>query len=329
MKARILVSLGILIFSTIIGFFWFREGALPVNSRDKNPRTFVVKKGEGLREIAGKLKKEGLVRDSIVFFLMVRLGGSAQNIQAGDFRLNPSMDAKTIAQALTHGTLDVWITTLEGWRNEEVALKLTQELVIPEREFLKYAKEGYMFPDTYLLPKEATGAAIAKIMLKNFEKRWKEEIETVEKPRSRLSKTMTQDEIIRLASIVEREAKLEQDRPKVAGILLKRLANDWPLQADAIIQYALGYQSQERSWWKKNLTKEDLEIKSSYNTYKNPGLPPSPICNPGLEAIKAVVWPEDSPYWFYLSDVEGRMHYAETIEEHNENIKKYLDLKAQ
>lgn len=325
MKARIVVSLGIIIFFTIIGLFLFKEGVLPVNPQDKNPRIFVVRNGEEVREIAGRLKKEGLIRDPITFFLLVRLGGVAQNIQAGDFRLNPSMDAKTIAQALTHGTLDVWITTLEGWRNEEIALKLAQDLAIPEGEFLKFAKEGYMFPDTYLLPREATAGAIVNIIRQNFEKRWKEGIEEIDEPRNQLSKNVTKDEVITLASIVEREAKLETDRPKVAGILLKRLDRDWPLQTDATIQYALGYQSEERTWWKKNLTKEDLGIKSPYNTYKNPGLPPGPICNPGLEALKAVVWPEDSAYWFYLSDRDGQMHYAETIEEHNQNIERYLN----
>ena len=321
MKIRIFVFLGILIVFSLFGLAWFKEGSSAPNPKDGTPRIFVIKKGEGIREIAGSLKKEGLIRDPIVFFLTIRFGGFAQNIQAGDFRLNPSMDAKTIAQALTHGTLDVWITTLEGWRNEEIALKLAQELAIPEKEFLKYGKEGYMFPDTYLLPKEATAAAVSKIMLSNFEKRWQDGVGEIE---SNLSKNLTKEEIIILASIVEREAKLDADRPKVAGILLKRLKEDWPLQTDAAIQYALGYQPEEKSWWKKNLTKDDLTIKSPYNTYKNPGLPPTPICNPGILAIKAVVQPEDSPYWFYLSDREGKIHYSQTIEEHNENIQKYL-----
>lgn len=321
MKIRIFVFLGILIVFSLFGLAWFKEGSSAPNPKDGTPRIFVIKKGEGIREIAGSLKKEGLIRDPIVFFLTIRFGGFAQNIQAGDFRLNPSMDAKAIARALTHGTLDVWITTLEGWRNEEIALKLAQELAIPENEFLKYAKEGYMFPDTYLLPKEATAAAVSKIMLSNFEKRLQDGVGEI---KSNLSKNLTKEEIIIFASIVEREAKLDADRPKVAGILLKRLKEYWPLQTDAAIQYALGYQPEEKSWWKKNLTKDDLTIKSPYNTYKNSGLPPTPICNPGILAIKAVVQPEDSPYWFYLSDGEGKMHYSQTIEEHNENIQKYF-----
>jgi UPF0755 protein len=127
-----------------------------------------------------------------------------------------------------------------------------------------------------------------------------------------------------LASIVEREGRTDEDRPVIAGILLKRLNSDWPLQADATLQYALGYQAFEKSWWKKALTVEDKKIRSPYNTYLNAGLPPAPISNPGLSSIRAVVYPTVSPYWYYLHDPQGRVHYATTLEEHEQNIASYL-----
>jgi UPF0755 protein len=123
-----------------------------------------------------------------------------------------------------------------------------------------------------------------------------------------------------MASIIERETKTNEERPVVAGILWKRLENDWPLQVDATLQYAI---ANSETWW-PILTKEDLEINSSYNSYKFTVLPPTPIASPGLSSIKASANPQDSDYWFYIHDPEAQIHYAETIEEHNNNIRKYL-----
>jgi UPF0755 protein len=135
---------------------------------------------------------------------------------------------------------------------------------------------------------------------------------------------LTTDETVVLASIVEREGRSREDRPVIAGILLKRLKTDWPLQVDATLQYALGYQTFEKTWWKKELNNDDKKIKSLYNTYLYTGLPPKPICNPGLESLRAVIYPTESDYWYYLHDPSGTVHYAATIEEHNANITKYL-----
>lgn len=319
MKKRLIVFLILLLFFFSMSTLWFEEGMKPVNPQDKTQKIFVIKKGEGVREIAVRLKKEGLIRSPLAFFLLVRFLEIPQEIQAGDFRLNTSMNAKSIAQSLTHGTLDVWMTALEGWRVEEIALALAQELAIPEQEFLKVVKEGYMFPDTYLIPKEATAGAVAQIFYKNFESKFDVHLKSEAR-----RKGLNEKQVLILASIVEREAKYEEDRPIVAGILLKRYKKNWPLQADATIQYALGYQPEQKSWWKRSLTKEDLKIDSPYNTYEKSGLPPTAICNPGLLSIKAVIYSQETDYWYYLSDKEGKMHYAETFEEHNQNIERYL-----
>lgn len=319
MKIRIASLLGLTVLFLGLGLLWWKESLSPVNPSDKTPKIFVIRRGEGVREIAWRLKKEGLTKNQVAFFLLVKKIGIDQNLQAGDFRLSPSMDAETIAQTLTRGMLDVWLTLLEGWRNEEIALKLAGELLLPESEFLKYAQEGYMFPDTYLIPKDATASAVVKILRDNFDKKLTSQLQE-----EALKKGLTKEEIVILASIVEKEASGEEDRGIIAGILLKRLKKGWPLQADATIQYALGYQPEERTWWKKNLTEADKKIKSAYNTYLNPGLPPEPICNPGLASIGAVIYPQETDYWYYLHDKEGKVHSAKTIEEHEENIGKYL-----
>lgn len=139
---------------------------------------------------------------------------------------------------------------------------------------------------------------------------------------------MSLNEIITLASIVERETKTDEERPLVAGILIKRLKDGWPLQVDASVQYAVATKNckvfgAECKWW-PILSKEDMSINSPFNSYKFKGLPPHPIANPGLSSIKAVIYPKESDYWFYLHDKSGKIYFAKTTEEHKENIRKYL-----
>ncbi|MBI3956116.1 endolytic transglycosylase MltG [Candidatus Gottesmanbacteria bacterium] len=316
---RFFLLLAVAVALVAAGWLWWRDAISAVNPGDSSPQIFVVKRGEGVKSIAGRLAMVGLIRSPTGFYILVKLMGLERDLQAGDFRLNPAMDAGSVARELTHGTLDVWVTTLEGWRVEEIAAKLTKELDIPESEFVKVAREGYMFPDTYLIPRDATVGAVAALFTATFDKKVDEAM------RADAKKTgLTFPEVMTLASIVEREGRTNDDRPVIAGILLKRLKADWPLQADATLQYALGYQTGEKTWWKKSLYEEDKKVKSPYNTYTNPGLPPGPIANPGLSAIKAVIYPKESDYWYYLHDPEGVVHYAKTLAEHNSNIAKYL-----
>lgn len=302
-----------------VGLFWWRDAIAAADPADRTPMTFVVKRGEGVKSIAARLAADGLIRSPTGFYLLVKMMRIDGDLQAGDFRLNPAMEATAIARELTHGTLDVWVTTIEGWRVEEVAAKLTKELDIPESEFVKVAREGYMFPDTYLMPRDATAGAVADLFFTTFDRK------VDEKLRSDAKKTgLSFDDVMTLSSIVEREGRTDEDRPVIAGILLKRLANDWPLQADATLQYALGYQGGEKSWWKKGLTEEDKKVRSPYNTYGNTGLPPRPIANPGLASIKAVIYPKETDYWYYLHAPDGSVYYAKTLEEHERNIAKHL-----
>jgi UPF0755 protein len=320
MKQKFIIFLGLLSLLLLFLFLWWNQAIKPANPTDKTPVIFTIKLGEDARTIADKLEKQGLIRSPVAFFLLTRFSSLADKIQAGEFRLNPSMDLPTLANSLTHGTTDVWVTIPEGYRIEEIAMKLTKEFNVPESEFLKFAREGYMFPDTYLIPKDTTSEKIAGMMLDNFNKKVTADILAKAK-----EKELSKEDLAIIASLVEREAKFPEDRPLVASVIINRLKMGMKLDIDATIQYALGYQAKEKSWWKKELTVDDLELDSPYNTYKNPGLPPAPICNPGLSVINAVVTAPKTDYIYYLSDKSGKMHFADTIEEHKANIQKYLN----
>jgi UPF0755 protein len=316
---RLAIFCIVLIGLFVIGIIWWTDGISPVDKNDHTPVRFVVKRGESVQKIANRLSAERLIRSKTVFFLLVKAKGIDGRIQAGDFQIKRSMSAEEIAEELQHGAIDVWVTTLEGWRKEEIAAKLTQELKIPEREFVALAKEGYMFPDTYLIPKNASAAAVVAMFQANFDKRVTPQMRALAQKQG-----LTFDEVIILASLVEREGKTPEDKAIIAGILLNRLRKNMTLDVDATLQYALGYNINEKTWWKKGLTNEDKNVASPYNTYRNPGLPPGPIANPGLVSITAVLHPVKTDYYFYLHDPKGNAHYAKTLKEHEKNIAQYL-----
>lgn len=319
MQKRLFILFAIIFLISLLSFFWWEQAQKPTDPTNNKTTIFKITKGENARGIAERLQKEGLIRSSVAFFLLARFGGLGDNIQAGEFQINPAMNLKQVAEILKHGTLDVQIMIPEGWRKEEIAFKLTKELSIPETEFIKLAREGYMFPDTYLIYKEATAQDVITIFQNNFNKKVSKDL--VDKAQK---KGLTLDEVIIIASLVEREAKFPEDRPLVASVILNRNKIGMKLDLDASIQYILGYQTKEKSWWKRDLTREDLEINSPYNTYLHAGLPPTAISNPGLAAIVGVVSAPESDYMYYISDKTGKIHFAKTLEEHNLNIAKYL-----
>jgi len=319
---RLIAPLFILITIFLAFFVWYREGTLPVDSKDKVPFIFVVEKGESVSSIARKLESQKLIRNRLAFYLLVKQLGIERQIQAGDFRLYRTMSAKELAQELTHGTLDVWLTVIEGMRVEEIASLLAKDLDLPSSVFITLATshEGFLFPDTYLIPKGATTEQVIAILRNNFAQKVDAKLRSGFK-----SQGLSLIQAVTLASVLEREAQSVTDKKMVAGILYNRLEIGMPLQVDATVQYALGYSEAERSWWRKNITSRDLKIDSVYNTYLNPGLPPSPIANPGLNSLVAVANPTKSKYLYYITDNNGLMHYAETLEAHNQNIRNFLD----
>jgi len=304
---RILFAAGVIFLFVVILISWWAIATSPVNSKDAVARRFTISKGEGVREISKDLRDVGLVRDQIAFFLLIKYQlGIEKNIQAGTFELSPSMTAAQVATQLTSGTEDIWITIPEGWRSEEVLEYLEKQGFNTVGENWK-SDEGKLFPDTYRLPKESSVSAVHDLLRQTFD--------------AKTAGIAVSQQTLILASIVEREAKFASDRPMVASVLLNRLNIGMKLDIDATVQYVLGKTS---NWWPKDLSLDDIKVKSPYNTYTNAGLPPTPICNPGLSAIQSVLNPAKTNYIYYVSDKQGHLHFASNLEDHNANVAKYI-----
>jgi UPF0755 protein len=326
MKFRLIFFLLVVIFLLGIIALWFQNSVKPLDTKSSDIKVFVIRKGEPMRSIATRLHSEGLIKNAVSFFIFVKALRIEKQLQAGDFKLSPSMSASEIVDALQHGSLDVWITFPEGWRIEQVAQRLNEELGVDRDEFIKIADEGYMFPDTYLMPKNATASQAAVLMKNTFDKKVLTLIENDNR------NDLTSSEIIILASLIEREAKNTEDRPIVASVLLNRLNLGMKLDIDATVQYVKANElakQHKASWesfdWWPDVLRDDLQYFSSpFNTYIQSGLPPKPIANPGIESIRAVVDPAKTDYLYYISDENGMNHYAKTYEEHLKNIQTYL-----
>lgn len=312
---RLLAVFVIIIIGAMGALIWWKAGLSPVNPLERESKIFVVAKGSGLKEIASKLENENLIKNRIVFFLYTRLGKFDKKIEAGDFRLSPSMSASEIAENLTHGTLDIWITVSEGKRAAEIAEILKEKMPTYDSSWpsVLATQEGYLFPDTYLIPKDASIKMVINQMRGNFDAKY------ATLPTSNTD--LTQEETVILASLIEREAITDPERPIIAGILINRLNGGMALQVDATIQYVKGENASNKKWWEPVLIEEYKTVVSDYNTYLFAGLPPGPISNPGLESLRAAASPVQTDYLYYLHDKNGKIRYAKTLAQHNENIK--------
>ncbi len=299
----------------------------PVNNQDTGKIEFLITPGQGIDQIADSLGRAKLIRSRAIFKMTVFRKNIAKKIQAGYFSLSPSQSTTEIAQSLTRASSkQIWITLPEGLRREEIANLVVDKLVeskIKHRfdadEFIRQTakQEGRLFPDTYALAENVTTGEVIEKMTNRFN----EVIADLGVAPEKINR------VVILASLIEREAGVDVERPEIAGILSNRLANGWPLQIDATVQFALSSsrcRNRICDWWPNSLTLTDLKIASPFNTYSIPGLPPSPIGNPGRSSLEAAASPKETFFWFYLHDSTGEVHFAKTIEEHNQNICTYL-----
>jgi UPF0755 protein len=300
-------------------FLYLKINAKPV-SADKTNSMFVINSGEGLSTISQKLKSSSLIRSKYSFLFYAHTLGLNNKLQAGTFRLSPSLSTQEIIIKLSKGGVDdYWLKIIEGTRLEEIAPLFPTNVSFTQKEFLAQSrlKEGYLFPDSYLIPKYYTIDQILEVIQNNFNKKFAQaKIDST-------NKKLPDQEILILASIIEHEARTLKVKQGVAGVLMNRLNLNMPLQSDVTVQYARDSKNKPVKYW-EDLTAADISIVSPFNTYKKTGLPPSPICNPGYDSIYAAFHPIESDYLYYLTGNDNQMHYATTLAEHNSNIAKYL-----
>ena len=268
-------------------------------------------------ELILKLKEQGYIRSEWAFNFVLKRKGWQGKIEPGGYLVSKSMNAWQLADTLVNHPYQKWVVIPEGLRATEIAEKLQETLDwvnIAKANFLLNSKEGYSFPDTYLLNLDYTGEDVAKRMESHFNEK------TADLFKEATEKNIRNDTLIVLASLVQREAANEKEMPLIAGIIWNRWLKDMKFEIDATIQYTSG---EPGNWWPK-IKPDDYKTDSPYNTYLHKGRPPAPICNPGLTAIDAVINSEESEYLYYLHDSEGQIHLAKTYEEHLENIEKYL-----
>ena len=329
-----------------IGFggFVFFQGARPASTSSAT-KLFVVTKGEGVRAIAGALSDAKLIRSKMFFEYLVWRHGDQSRFQAGSYELSPSMTAAEVERALVQGkpiTNEREVTILEGWTLDDIAAYLEAQGVSSKADFFAQAGEsaknvrsgslpdwgasfpslasrpanasleGYLFPDTYRIYADSDAKALVRKMLGNFEAKF-----TPQMRQDAAAQGKSVHQIVTMASILEREVRGDEDRAMVADIFWRRVAAGRGLEADSTVNYLTGSS-------KPSVSYEDTKIDSPWNTYKYKGLPPGPIGNPSLSALLAALHPKANPYWYFLTDKDGNVHYAKTLDEHNANKANYL-----
>jgi UPF0755 protein len=294
-------------------FFYISVSAPPKDyPKDK---IVTVREGAGLFEVAQTLKDEGVIRNAAWFRTIIVLLGGTKRLQSGDYYLPYTQSVYAIAERIVRGDHEIArfkVTVPEGYTDKKIASLFDSRFDLFSRsDFLKDAEEGYMFPDTYFIGENATATSTEKLMRDNFDSRIFPLTGEI------ASSGHSLKDIVIMASIVQEEANTKEDMAVVAGILWKRLENGMPLQVDSTLTYINGKTSAE-------MTQGDLAFDSPYNTYVYKGLPPTPIGNPGLEALEATLRPSGTPYLYFLTGSDGRMYYARTFAEHEANIQKYI-----
>ncbi len=343
MFRRILMILVVLVILALAAYVagnnYYNQQLQPVDPEAVDDyRLIEIPSGANAALIGELLYGEGLIHNQQVFQLYVRLHSLGHRFIAGIYNLSPSLSLEQIAEKLANGEIyseTIWFTIPEGFTVKEIAQRLEERGLVESSLFLDFAREpsisilesfpflkavtdpeveflleGYLFPDTYEVYPESGVEEITALMLRRLE-----QIITAEDQQRIAELNSSLHEILTIAAMVEREGRVDHERPLIAGVIYNRLEIDMLLQIDATIQYALGET-------KEFLTFKDLEIESPYNTYLFGGLPPGPIAAPGAASIKAALYPEASDYFFYnyKYDGTGEHYFSHTLQEHLENV---------
>ena len=325
-KSKIIIVIGILVVfigASLGGVYYL---LFSTTQREATESVFIVGKKQTLEQIMDKLKSQGFIKNKIAFKSLLFIKNKDKEIETGGYRMSKNMNAWKVAEKITSVPDMKWVTIPEGYRKEQIGEILADTFGWNDEELDKwntvYTKmnvdylEGAYFPDTYLIPVDESGLDMAKRMMRRFDEQFAPYIKQFAQQNIKWTTGLT------LASIIQREAGSKADMPLIAGIMWNRLNQNMNLEIDATVQYARG--KAEDGWWDP-IKSQDIDIiDSPYNTYKYKGLPPHPICNPGLDAIEAVLNPTETECLYYLHDSNRQIHCANTFEEHKANVDKYL-----
>jgi UPF0755 protein len=297
--------------------------ARPVSTSPGTSHSIVIEPGMSAQDIGELLFNKGLIKNVLVFRIAAKIEGMENSLQAGEYEFTQDMTVQKIVSMLAKGeTVYRLLVIPEGYTVEQVADLIEKNHLgsaakfkalarnyapfpyMETNEQVTYKAEGFLFPETYRISKGTNEEQILAILVAQFDKQLMEAMRK-KAPETGLSVRQT----VILASLIEKEAKMEKDRPVIAAAFLNRLKKDMPLQSCATIQYILGYPKPE-------LTVKDTEISSPYNTYQNMGLPPGPVANPGLASLNAALLPAETDYLYFVADANGSHIFSRTYEQH-------------
>lgn len=319
-KSVCLTGLGILLAGILIFVTILTVSFKPLQSGKVREQIFTVDKGASIREVANHLQASGLIRNSFVYEWYVRLSPGSRMAKSGRYKLSATLPLQEIVAKLSSGiSQEIMITVKEGLTNKEVAqLFADKEMcdvdkflaVLDDRDFMRSIlgdlytgkfSEGFLFPDTYSFELNSSERQLVTTMLKQYKTVWQNNFSEIS--------MKEHDRMLIMASLVEKEAQKPEDRPVIAGVFYNRIRKGMALQSCATVQYALG----ER---KTRLLYKDLQINSPYNTYKQRGLPPGPIANPGLASLKAAAFPSKVTYLYFVARSDGSHVFSNTFSQH-------------
>lgn len=311
--------------------WWFVLSPTP-HTQSSRPGTFVVREGEGWQETTTHLQDQGYVKQPLTFEAIVMLDGARGKLLPGRYELRRGMSARDIISTLTNESAAASITIPEGWRTEQIESRMIAEGLTTRAQWEQALSnppdnpvltskpsgvplQGYIFPDTYRFTEKNAARQLVYDSLATLNSKLTPTIRT-----GFAKQGLTVHQGLTLASIVEREAQVPWERPIIASVYLNRLHRGMKLQADPTTQYAVG---KPGNWWPSHLTYGDLANPSPYNTYVHKGLPPGPICNPGLPSIEAVAKPAHTQYLYFVAKGDGTHVFAKTYAEHERNVQQY------
>jgi len=326
-------KLAAVVFFSLIILLWlavhFLESALTARAADPDGPRFVVIEiapGGGVSDIARKLYSESIIRSKSLFIMAAAARGSTRNLKAGEYQFDTPMSILEVLSRLEQGNVTLHQFTIpEGYTVKQIAERLDKLGLAKAEELMRLAKdkefcrelgvespflEGFLFPDTYKVAKGLTTEQLLRIMVDKMRSVWAKE-----SSKSTVGNRSMQD-IITIASIIEKEALYDSEKPLIASVIYNRLEKNMPLQCDVTIRYPLDN-------YGVHLTYADLAMDSPYNSYLYRGIPPTPICNPGLSAIRAALNPAKTDYLYFVHMNNGRHKFSTTLKEHNKAVYKY------